>query len=253
MDAALGVAAYLRARASPPSRQLFALRDPGGTGTFEFAAQFAAGDEALAALQAAEGRDAQARVDAHWAEVRRKQALAAQLRATLSRLRVELASLDASVAAALRDLHTANSKLHWYSHYSHHLEQSRCAANFGENKLGPHGVGQESKLLDPPWVGGNGWVGGERMTEASARPLKPGTHCPSTPAPPQILPPFVPGRHKAGRGGFHGGLMTAIAFATLEPSSAAEPAPHAGMTTFGPRPPQSGPRWPPPSVSFLRR
>jgi hypothetical protein len=100
VDAALGVAAYLRRHASLPSRQLFSLRDPTGGGIFGFALQFALADATLPALQAAEAADAEARVQAHWAEVRRKQALASRLRSELSSLRGKLANQEAGANEA---------------------------------------------------------------------------------------------------------------------------------------------------------
>ncbi len=109
VDAALGVAAYLRRRASPPSRQLFSLRDPSGRGTFDFALQFASADATLPALQAAEAADAEARVQAHWAEVKRKQALAAELRSKLVSLRAELANQEARASEALQRIQSTLS------------------------------------------------------------------------------------------------------------------------------------------------
>ncbi len=109
VDAALGVAAYLRRRASPPSRQLFSLGDPSGGGTFGFALQFASADATLADLQEAEAADAEARVQAHWAEVRRKQALAAGLRSKLSSLCIELPGQVARSSEAKRSMDAPGS------------------------------------------------------------------------------------------------------------------------------------------------
>ncbi len=95
VDAALAVAAYLqRAALRSGGRVLFSLED-GGAATVAFAREFASTSPRLVGILAQEEADAEARVRAHWAEVRRKQQLAAQYRQELQQLEGEGVCLDA--------------------------------------------------------------------------------------------------------------------------------------------------------------
>ncbi|PNH12759.1 hypothetical protein TSOC_000243 [Tetrabaena socialis] len=84
VDAALSVAAYLQ-HCSMPGRQLFSLLD-GGASTMALALEFAQACPRLQDIWAAERWDAEQRITGHWAEVQRKQWLAADLRQQLSSL-----------------------------------------------------------------------------------------------------------------------------------------------------------------------
>lgn len=88
-DALCGVAAYLR-RHSVPTRPLFTLQD-GGAATFEFARQFGEADRQLLQLWQQEEASAEARQQAHWAEVQQKKQEAARLRALLPSLKAKQA------------------------------------------------------------------------------------------------------------------------------------------------------------------
>ncbi len=95
MDAALGVCAYLQHRCeqAPGGQLLFSLAD-GGAGSSAFALEYAGGCGRLQGVWRQEAADAAARKRAHWAEVLRKQRLAAQLRIELSQLQSEGRRLD---------------------------------------------------------------------------------------------------------------------------------------------------------------
>lgn len=84
-DAMLAVAAYLR-RHTKPGKAVFTLAD-GGKATFELAARFAAQNHSMQRVWQEEQVAAQRRADGHWAEVRRKQDKAAELRALLKQQR----------------------------------------------------------------------------------------------------------------------------------------------------------------------
>ncbi|KAG2501267.1 hypothetical protein HYH03_001073 [Edaphochlamys debaryana] len=90
VDAALAVAAHLQ-RWTKPGREVFSLRD-GGSATFQLAREVAG--SSLQHLWEQEQADATARRDEHWAEVKRKQAEAKQLRDELSQLQAEGAALQ---------------------------------------------------------------------------------------------------------------------------------------------------------------
>ena len=75
VDAALGVAAYLKRHTLVPPLGmggLFTLRD-GGAATFRMASAFAASDAGMATVQKAEAKAAVAREGRHWEEVQAKQ------------------------------------------------------------------------------------------------------------------------------------------------------------------------------------
>ncbi|GLC49187.1 thioredoxin-disulfide reductase [Pleodorina starrii] len=95
VDAALAVAAYLQ-RHAVVGRPLFSKLDDGGA-TMQMAGEFAQGCPRLVGIWAAECRDADDRVAAHWAEVQRKQALARKLRAELAELESEGRSLQSTL------------------------------------------------------------------------------------------------------------------------------------------------------------
>ena len=99
-DAALGVAAYLKKWGRHrPGGEVFSLRD-NGSATFQMATEYSAGNAKLQGCLTRELRDAKARVDAHWAEVQRKQALARTLRASLANARAEVSRCKAEQEAA---------------------------------------------------------------------------------------------------------------------------------------------------------
>ncbi len=89
VDAALAMAAYLRQQ-QQPAGSMFSLGD-GGKATFAMAAEYVAGCQQLSAIVQQHQADAQARIEAHWAEVQRKQQ---QLPGLCRRLSEAQASLD---------------------------------------------------------------------------------------------------------------------------------------------------------------
>jgi hypothetical protein len=97
VDATLAVAAYL-SQQEKPGKDLFSLRG-GGEATFRFAEEFAKQDQRMMEVWQQEERDADARVENHWKEVKRKQKLAAELREKLTQLRAEYSLLSASAVS----------------------------------------------------------------------------------------------------------------------------------------------------------
>ncbi|WIA28503.1 hypothetical protein OEZ86_011046 [Tetradesmus obliquus] len=96
VDAACTVSAYLLQQ-SNPERQLYSLHD-GGKGTLSFAFDNAAQCEDLMEIWLHEQEQAEARVQARWVEVKRKQRLAVQLRKEEARLQLQIAELQPDIA-----------------------------------------------------------------------------------------------------------------------------------------------------------
>ncbi len=101
VDAALAVASYLR-RHAQPGQPAFSLAD-GGKATFELAQQFALADARLLQIWEQEAAAAAQRRDAHWTEIRRKQAKVADLRRQLEGQKKALASAKSDVSEAQRE------------------------------------------------------------------------------------------------------------------------------------------------------
>ncbi|WIA08443.1 hypothetical protein OEZ85_007880 [Tetradesmus obliquus] len=95
VDAACTVSAYLLQQ-SNPERQLYSLHD-GGKGTLSFAFDYAAQCEDLMEIWLHEQEQAQARVQARWVEVKRKQRMAVQLRKEEARLQLQIAELQPDI------------------------------------------------------------------------------------------------------------------------------------------------------------
>ncbi|KAL4434356.1 hypothetical protein ABPG75_000797 [Micractinium tetrahymenae] len=102
--AALAVAKYL-AQHAQPGRPAFSLAD-GGRATFDLARLYALADARLLQLWQQEAAAAAQRRDKHWAEVRAKQQLAAQLRAQLARQQQALADAQSDVSNAQHEYNT---------------------------------------------------------------------------------------------------------------------------------------------------
>ena len=98
-DAALGVATYLKQWRSHPGGEVFSLRD-NGSATFQMATEYSARNAKLNDCLTLELRDAKARVDAHWAEVQRKQSEARTLRTQLAHARAKVSQREAEKEAA---------------------------------------------------------------------------------------------------------------------------------------------------------
>jgi hypothetical protein len=109
VDALLGAAAYIESH-TRPSKGLFTLADGGAATTLQMAAQFAAADQHMLAAWRQEEAAAEARGSKHWAEVQRKQQLAAQKRA-------ELVRLQAAEAEAKRLLDGEEARISSYRYY----------------------------------------------------------------------------------------------------------------------------------------
>jgi hypothetical protein len=90
-DAALSVGSYLHAF-TKPGRELFCLRNEAAT--FKAAQSYAASDAAMCSLLQQHQADSAARVNAHWAEVQRKQRLAASIRKEIERLKTQKAQQE---------------------------------------------------------------------------------------------------------------------------------------------------------------
>ncbi|PNH10973.1 hypothetical protein TSOC_002217 [Tetrabaena socialis] len=125
VDAALGVAAYLEQR-SMPGRELFSLLD-GGEATMQMAAAFAGDCRRLQGIWKQECADAEARKQGHWAEVQRKQRLAAELRAQLRALQVAGAPLAQILQQRRSDYETTRSWLPGYSRVKEDYDASVSA------------------------------------------------------------------------------------------------------------------------------
>lgn len=97
-DAALAVADYLR-RHARPERPAFSLAD-GGRASFDLAGRYARADARLLQIWQQEVAAAGQRRDNHWAEVRRKQQRAAELRARLEQQKRAVASARSNESAA---------------------------------------------------------------------------------------------------------------------------------------------------------
>ena len=97
VDAALGVAEYLRQQ-QKPGVELFSLRDQGAA-TFSFAERFGRQDGKMSETWMQEKQDAEERVQKHWQEVQRKQKLATDLRKQLEVLRAEFRKLNSEADA----------------------------------------------------------------------------------------------------------------------------------------------------------
>ena len=120
VDAALGVAEYLRQHLKA-GRDLFSLKDE-GLATFRFAEEFARQDWRMMDIWQQEKQDADARVQKHWAEVQRKQRLAAELRRKLTRLRAKYSSLSAEASSL-------------YCYYERHQSHAyHCAKGKADSK-----------------------------------------------------------------------------------------------------------------------
>lgn len=107
VDAALSVSTYLHTR-TKAGKEVFSLGGSGPQATFSFAQQFAQADSDLRALWASEQQDAERRKTAHWAEVQRKQALVAKLRAEIRDVESQLQSAQLLLRSAeqIRDVTT---------------------------------------------------------------------------------------------------------------------------------------------------
>ncbi|PNH12760.1 hypothetical protein TSOC_000242, partial [Tetrabaena socialis] len=127
VDAALSVAAYLQ-RCSVPGRRLFSLLD-GGASTMSAALEFAQACPRLQGIWAAERWDAEQRTAGHWAEVQRKQRLAADLRQRLS----SLVSEGGKLAAELRQ-HTTT----YYAAPHGSYQQSTAQSNVDSTRNRVH-------------------------------------------------------------------------------------------------------------------
>ena len=99
LDAARQVSAYLIGHAKKPA--VFSLREE--IGTFDMAERYALADPAIMHRWRVEQENAAARQEAHWEEVQRKQALAAQLRNEMTSLKRSMNSTLESWTAALTD------------------------------------------------------------------------------------------------------------------------------------------------------
>jgi hypothetical protein len=95
VDAARAVSAYLLQH-SVPDKQLYSLHDA-GRGAFRFAYEYAAQCSTLISIWQHEQKQATERVQKRWAEVQRKQQLAAQLRITEASLQQQISNLQPDI------------------------------------------------------------------------------------------------------------------------------------------------------------
>ncbi|GAX73071.1 hypothetical protein CEUSTIGMA_g524.t1 [Chlamydomonas eustigma] len=122
-DAALGVAQYLHAH-TKPGKELFSLAN-GGAPTFQMAAEFASGDAMLTGIWKSEQTAADHRKAAHWAEVQRKQKLAAALRLELAVLISHMGKSCQLMGDAQQELHAQRAL---YSYKESYMWSSQQAA-----------------------------------------------------------------------------------------------------------------------------
>jgi hypothetical protein len=111
IDVMLRVHAYL-VKHTLASREVFSLRCEALT--YIFAEQISRGDENICRIWQEEQNDAARRVEAHWAEVRRKQQLAAKLRIEIQECRSQLSSFQSElniVVGWMRKLNEARQRL----------------------------------------------------------------------------------------------------------------------------------------------
>ncbi|GAB4822814.1 hypothetical protein N2152v2_009860 [Parachlorella kessleri] len=127
VDAALGVAAYLRQHRIEGCA-VFTQKD-GGAATFRLAEQFARGAQGgvLQETWKQEVAAAKARMQAHWEEVKRKQRLAAKYRAQLQVEEAELRRAQAAYDAAHNSYLSAPKRSR---EFTHSTALSRCQQEF---------------------------------------------------------------------------------------------------------------------------
>ncbi|GLC47559.1 hypothetical protein PLESTB_000001100 [Pleodorina starrii] len=135
VDAALAVAAYLQRckRRGGSGRELFSLRD-GGAATLDFAQEFASACPRLQGIWQQEQTDAQVRVDAHWREVQRKQALAAKLRTELAELQKAAAQQQETLCKHKQELEAAKEELREIGNDSDGDSDSACSVGRREQR-----------------------------------------------------------------------------------------------------------------------
>eukprot|EP00798_Chlamydomonas_sp_ICE-L_P024216 gene24216-9816_t len=129
VDAALSVSAYVKAN-TQLDKSLFTLVDE-GEATFEMAEEFARDDSTLGYLLEVEEDAAAARVEAHWAEVKRKQQLASSLRGQIKDAESDLSGSKARRSRAISE----RNSYHSFSTYSATISSIDTEISRGEALL----------------------------------------------------------------------------------------------------------------------